>query len=465
MLICITYTSCTAPKALLNTNTQTLPQSYSTVNDTANSAQTKWREFFGDNNLVALIDSALKNNLDLLTTLQEIEVAKNNVRLKSGKLFPILTGAGAAGITKVGRYTSEGAGDASADITPGNLVPSPLNDYMVGFQSSWEADIWGKLHNAKKAAATRYLGSIEGKNFVITNLVAEIANTYYLLLALDNQLAIIRETIQLQKNGLEIVKVQKDAAVATELAVKQFEAQLYNSQGLEFALLQNIAENENKINALLGRFPQKIARDQQTFSAQIPSSIKIGIPSQILKNRPDIMQAELELFATKCDVKAAQAEFYPSLNVSGSLGYQAFKTAYLFTTPQSLLYSLVGDLTVPLINRSAIKAEFKNANAYQLEALYNYQKTILNGYVEVSNEMSNINHLEQSYSLKSKEVEALTKSVEISNDLFKSARATYLEVLMAQRDALNSRLELIEVKKNQFNAVTNIYKALGGGWK
>ncbi len=465
LLICITYASCTAPKAVQTTNTQALPQSYSAATDTTNSAQLKWREFFADKNLVALIDTALKNNLDVLTTLQEIEVAKNNVRLKSGKLFPTITGAGSAGITKVGHYTSQGAGDASADITPGQLVPEHLNDYMVGFQSSWEADIWGKLHNAKKAAATRYLGSIEGKNFVITNLIAEIANTYYELLALDNQLAIIRETIQLQKNGLEIVKAQKDAAVVTELAVKQFEAQLYNSQGLEFELLQNIAENENNINTLLGRFPQKIARDKETFTAQIPSSIKIGIPSQILKNRPDIKQAELELFATKCDVKAAQAEFYPSLNVSGSLGYQAFKTAYLFTTPQSMLYSLVGDLTVPLINRSAIKAEFKNANAYQLEALYNYQKTILNGYVEVSNEMSNINHLEQSYSLKAKEVEALTKSIEISNDLFKSARATYLEVLMAQRDALNSRLELIEVKKNQFNAVTNIYKALGGGWK
>ena len=205
-----------------------------------------------------------------------------------------------------------------------------------------------------------------------------MANSYYELLALDNELEIIRQTIQLQKNGLEIVKIQKEAAVANELAVKQFEAQLYHSQSLEMDLLQQIAENENKINALLGRFPQKIIRDQTTFTAQMPNTVKIGIPAQLLKNRPDIKQAELELFATKCDVKSAQAEFYPSLNLTGSVGFQAFKTSYLFTTPQSFIYSIVGNLAVPLVNRSAIKAEFNKANAYQLEALFNYQRTILN---------------------------------------------------------------------------------------
>jgi NodT family efflux transporter outer membrane factor (OMF) lipoprotein len=300
---------------------------------------------------------------------------------------------------------------------------------------------------------------------VITNLVAEVANTYYELLALDNELELIRQTIQLQKNGLEIVKVQKEAAVVNELAVKQFEAQLYHSQSLELDFLQQIAENENKLNALLGRFPQKIVRDQSTFTAQVPNAINEGIPAQLLKNRPDIKQAEQELLATKCDVKAAQAAFYPSLILTGSIGFQAFKTSYLFTSPQSLIYSIIGDLTVPLVNRSAVKAEFNTANAYQLEALFTYQRTILNGFVEVSNELSNIRHSEQTFNLKSKEAETLAKAVEVSIDLFKSARANYLEVLMAQRDALEAKLELIEAKKQQFNSVTNVYKALGGGWQ
>jgi NodT family efflux transporter outer membrane factor (OMF) lipoprotein len=447
------------------TNNQVIPPSYTDQKDTTNSAQIKWRNFFADQYLVSLIDTAIKKNLDLMVTFQEIEIAKSNVRQKSGQMLPTVTGAGSAGKTKVGRYTSEGAGDASAEITPGRLVPSPLNDYMTGLQTSWEADIWGKLRNSKKAAISRYLGSIEGKNFVVTNLVAEVANTYYELLALDNKLEILRKTIQLQKNGLEIVKIQKEAAVANELAVKQFEAQLYNSQSQEFDLLQQIAENENKMNALLGRFPQNIVRDQTTFTAQMPKDIKVGIPAQMLKNRPDIQQAEQELIATKCDVRAARAAFYPSLNLTGSVGFQAFKTSYLFTTPESVIYSIIGDLTVPLVNRSAIKADFNKANAYQLEALFTYQRFILNGFVEVSNELSNIKHSEQTFSLKSKEAEALTKAVEVSIDLFKSARANYLEVLMAQRDALGATLELIEAKKQQFNSVTNIYKALGGGWQ
>ena len=257
----------------------------------------------------------------------------------------------------------------------------------------------------------------------------------------------------------------KRQAVANELAVKQFEAQLYNSQSQEFDLLQQIAENENKINALLGRFPQNIVRDQTTFTARMPRNIQTGIPAQLLKNRPDIKQAELELIATKCDVKTARAAFYPSLNLTGSVGFQAFKTSYLFTTPESLIYSIVGDLTVPLVNRSAIKADFNRANAYQLEALFTYQRSILNGFVEVSNELSNIRHSEQTLLFKSKEAEALDKAVEVSIDLFKSARASYLEVLTAQRDALEAKLELIEARKQQFNSVTNIYKALGGGWQ
>ena len=326
--------------------------------------------------------------------------------------------------------------------------------------------MWGKLRNAKKAAFSKYLGSIEGRNFVITNLVGEVANTYYELLSLDSELKYVKQTIALQKNALEIIRVQKQAAMVTELAVKQFEAEVFNSQSLQYDIQQQITESENKLNFLLGRYPQPIVRDTTaSFTDQLPILVKAGIPSQLLRNRPDIKQAELELFAAKCDVKVAQAEFYPSFGISGGVGFNAFKTAYLFTSPESIIYSIAGDLTAPLINRTAIKAEFNKAKAYQLEAMYDYQKAILNGYVEVSNEMSNINNLQQAYDQKSKAVDALTKAIDISSDLFKSGRANYFEVLMTQREALDSKLELIEAKKHQLNAVTNIYKALGGGWK
>ena len=446
-------------------NDKALPTAFGEKTDSTNSANIRWKDFFEDKNLSNLIEVALQNNLELMITLQDIEIARNQIKMRESFLLPTTTVGLGAGGEKVGLYTSQGAGDASADITPGNKVPEILGDFQLGIRSSWELDVFKKFRNAKKAALTRYLATVEGKNFVVTNLVAEIANSYYELLALDNQLDIIRETISLQKNALEIVKVQKEAAVVTELAVKKFEAEVLNSQSLEFDIQQQIKENENKINFLLGRFPQPIIRDKTTFTSQIPKQIKDGIPSQLLVNRPDIKKAELELFATDCNVKVAQAEFYPSFNISGAVGFQAFKPQFLLRTPQSIMFGLLGDLAAPVINRKAIQAEFSSAKAEQIAALYNYQKSILTGFVEVSNELSNISNLQKLYDVKNKEVEAHIKAIDISNDLFKSARADYFEVLLTQRDALASKLELTEAKKRQFNAVINVYRALGGGWK
>ncbi len=458
------FTGCKVPELVQDQKLASMPERYSPEADTVSSAEIKWRNFFSDPQLVSFIDTALKNNPDLLKTWQEIEIAQNNVGIRKSLLFPTVTANAAAGVEKVGRYTSQGAGDASTEMTPGKGVPEILPDYFIGLQASWEADIWGKLHNARRAALTRYLGTVQGRNYVVTNLVAEVANTYYELLSLDNQLEIIRQTITLQKDALDVIKVMKQAAVVTELGVKQFEAQVYNSQGLEYEVLQQITENENRLNFLLGRYPQPIPRNSSGFKDLIPTQVRLGIPSQLLRNRPDVKQAELELYATKLDVQIARAEFYPSLSISGLLGFQAFKGSFLFTTPQSLAFSAIGDLAAPLINRAAIKAEFNKAKAYQLEAVYDYQKTILTGYNEVSNEMSNIRNLEKLYEVKSKQASTLTNSIDIANDLLKAARANYLEVLMTQRDALETRLQLMEVKKRQLNAVTNIYKALGGGW-
>lgn len=463
--ICLAVVSCKAPAGAVSTTNAPIPESFSASKDTTNMATLPWKKFFKDKNLVALIDTALQNNQELMITLQEIEIAKNDIRVRKGALLPTVGVRAGAGIEKVGRYTSQGAGDASTEITPGVEVPEALTDYTLAAYANWEIDVWKKLRNAKKAAISRYLSTIEGKNFVLTNLVAEVADSYYELLSLDSQLAIIRQNIQLQSNALEIVKVQKEAARSTELAVQKFQAEVLASQNMEFETLQRIQETENRINFLLGRYPQEIARDKTNFLSLTSETINSGVPSQLLANRPDIKQAEMELAAAKLDVKVARAEFYPSLDISASYGLQAFKPSYLFTFPESILYSLAGDIAAPLINRNAIKAEFKSANSRQLQALYNYQRTVLNAYIEVANQLSKINNLEKSYALKTKQVDALNRSIDVANDLFKSARADYFEVLMTQRDALESKLELVETKKEQLNAVVHAYRDLGGGWK
>ena len=316
--------SCKTPAIAPTKASAAIPESYATSKDTNNTAATPWKNFYKDKNLNDLIDIALKNNQELLITLQEIEIAKNDIRVRKGALLPTVGVRAGTGVEKVGRYTSQGAGDANTEIMPGKEFPDPLQDYTIAAYAHWEVDIWKKLRNSKKAAVSRYLSTIEGKNFVVTNLVAEVADSYYELVSLDNQLEIVRQNINLQKNALEIVKVQKEAARATELAVQKFQAEVLSSQSREFEILQRIKETENTINFLLGRYPQEIPRDKTTFLSLAPFVVSSGIPSQLLANRPDIKQAELELVAAKLDVKVARAEFYPSLDISASYGLQAF---------------------------------------------------------------------------------------------------------------------------------------------
>jgi NodT family efflux transporter outer membrane factor (OMF) lipoprotein len=460
----LAYSACKIPAIADKQENKNLPASYAGSQDSTNTGKIKWKEYFTDPYLAALIDTALQNNQELNITLQEIQIAANEVRASKGEYLPSVGVRAGAGVDKVGRYTNIGAMEEETEIKPGKAMPDPVPDFLVGLYANWEVDIWSKLHNQKKAAVTRYLASMEGRNFVITTLIAEVANSYYELLALDNQLEIVQKNIEIQNNQLEIVKLQKEATRVTELAVRKFQAQMLNTQSLQFDIKQQITETENKINFLLGRYPQSIARNSNGFSEQVPAIVHAGIPSALLANRPDIRQAELELAAARLDIKVAKTRFYPSLGITGGIGWNAFSPSYLFTTPASLAYSLAGDLVAPLINKNAIKASYQTASAKQIQAVYNYQRTILNAYKEVANQMAKIGNLEKSYDLKSKEVEALTQSIDISNDLFKSSRADYMEVLMTQRDALESKFELIETKKAQMNAVVNIYQALGGGW-
>jgi len=460
----LSFTACKLPTPITRTENSTVPASFNNSQDSTNTARLKWKEYFTDPYLAALIDTALKNNQELNIMQQEITISKNEIRARKGEYLPFVGVKAGAGVDKAARYTNIGAMEENTEIEPGRKMPEPLPDYMIAAYATWEIDIWHKLHNAKKAAVAKYLSSVEGRNFAITNMVAEIADSYYELLALDNQLAIINQNIDIQTNALKIVKLQKEATRVTELAVRRFEAQVLNTQSMQYTIQQKITETENRINFLLGRYPQHVERNGQTFTSLSTPIVHSGLPAQLLENRPDIRAAEQDLAAAKLDVKVAKARFYPSLGISASIGYQAFNPSFLLKTPESILYSLAGDLVAPLVNRNAIKATYYTASAKQVQAVYNYERTILNAYVEVANQLAKIDNLGKSYDLKTQQVDALTQSITISNDLFRSARADYMEVLLTQRDALESKFELVETKKEQMNAFVNMYRALGGGW-
>lgn len=440
-----------------------MPVSFGESIDSTSIVQINWKQYYSDKNLVALIDSALKNNQELNIRIQEIEILKNEARAKKGEYLPTVGLGISAGLEKEGRYTRHGSVDENGEIVPGRRFPEPLANYEVAVLGSWEVDVWKKLRNSRKAAALRYLAGREGRNFLVTNLIAEIANTYYELMALDNQLAIIEQNLNIQTGAVNVVRQQKTAARVTQLAVNRFEAQMLNTKNLQYAIRQQIVETENKLGLLTGRFPSGLRRNSNVFHDIVIDSISAGIPSQLMRNRPDIRQAEMELAAAKLDVKAARASFYPAARIVGGIGFQAFDLAY-FTNPESLLFNLAGDLVTPLVNRNAIKAQYNGASARQIQAVFNYERSVLNAYVDVVNQLSSIHNSQESYQTKSREADMLMESVTISNSLFQSARADYLEVLLTQQEALESKMELVEIKLRQFNAKVNIYRALGGGW-
>jgi outer membrane protein, multidrug efflux system len=452
---------CKLFKEPIRTENKSVPAHYNSPADTTNTAHVKWRDYFTDTNLVALIDTALKNNQELNITLQEINIARNEVRAKRGEYLPNAGIQLSGGADKAGKYTWDGQSEHVWEQSESK--PKYIGDFTITAVFSWELDIYKKLRNGKNAAAARYLGSLEGKNFMVTTLISEIANSYYELIALDNQLDIIKNNIQIQESALNIIRQQKDAARVTQLAVNRFDAQLLNTKNLQYEVQQQIVETENKINFLTGQFPVPVKRNDASFNTAVFNSISSGVPTQLLENRPDIRQAEQELVAAKLDIKVAKANFFPSLRISAAAGLQAFNPAVWFN-PTSILYNVFADMMVPLVNRNAIVATYKSSRAKQVQAVYKYEQTILKAYTEVVNQLSGIDNYSRSFNTKSNEVEILTQSVAISENLFKSARADYMEVLLTQREALESRMQLIEIKKKQLNAEVNIYKALGGGW-
>jgi multidrug efflux system outer membrane protein len=441
------------------------PQRFSAESSGPSAASIAWREYFADPSLVSLIHEALEGNLDLRIALQRIELARAGVAASTGALLPQVDLSMGVGVRKFGLYTMDGAGNATTDITPGQRVPTHLPDYAVGLVSTWEIDLWGKLRSQRKSAVAQYLATVDGANLVITSIVADIATSYYELLALDHARDALRSAIERQQQALEVVRVQKDAGRGTELAVQQFDAQLADTRAFEQELTQLGVEIENRINLLLGRFPGPVSRSKGALFGVVPGTISAGVPSELLRNRPDIREAERLVEASQYDVAAARKAFYPSLTLSAGVGFQAFSPRYLFTTPESLVYNVAGGLVAPLINRAALKAQLSGATAAQVQAIHEYQRTILTAYAEVVNGLTNVKNTRQALSFKNEQRTALQRAVETADTLYRAGQATYLEVLLAQQNTLQADLELIETQKRERIATVVVYKALGGGWR
>ncbi|MDP3232081.1 MAG: TolC family protein [Myxococcales bacterium] len=427
-------------------------------------AALSWKEYFADPQLTALISEALTNNPDLGIALQRIEQARAGVKRSTGALLPRLDLALGSGVRRYGLYTMDGAGNATTDITPGQVVPVNLGDFLAGFQASWEIDLWGKLRNQKEATVARYLASVEGSHLVITSLVADVATAWFDLRALDRLEVLLREAIDRQREAMEIVQLQKAAGRATELAVQQFEVQLAETKALAVITSQQRVEAQSRLNLLLGRPPRAIA-PSGAIAFEVEAPVGAGVPADVLRARPDIRAAELELKAAGADLESARAAFFPNITLGASLGVQAFNPVFLARLPESLIYSVVGGLVAPLLNRSGLEAEFDGAKALKLEALHAYQRVALTAYAEVENGLSDVTTTSSLVALRQQQQRTVERSIETADTLFRAGKASSLEVLFAQQSRLRADVELVEAWRRQRIARVTIYKVLGGGWQ
>lgn len=461
--------SCKTPELNVREITGKVPSRFYSGADSSSTLLPLPEQLFTDKQLLNLIDTALLYNFDIRISLQKIEMVRAGVQFNRGLRLPELEALVSAGNRKYGEYTMDGVGNydtrLSRNLNTKQQIPNPIPDYFAGIQSQWEIDLWGKLKNRKKAATARFLASTHGRTLVQTKLVADIASAYFTLQALDMELQIMEDNIALQESAVEVITAEKEVGKATLLAVELSQAQLLNSRTALAELRQERTETESLLNYLCGSYPRFIKTDTNYSTTSIAPILRSGIPADLLVNRPDIKQAEMSLVSAHADVESARRAFYPALNINAFLGLQSFNALLLLETPASAAYHTLGSLAAPLLNRRKLKAELLNSKATQREAYLEYEKSIVRAFMEVYNALNNINNTAKMLELKKEEARLLKQSAITASELFKANRASYLEVIVTQKNALQSQLDLVNYTKRQNITLVDLYRALGGGWR
>ncbi|MFD2100020.1 efflux transporter outer membrane subunit [Flagellimonas iocasae] len=432
--------------------TETLYRTDNLPQDSVSMAEVSWRDLFNDEQLKSYIEQGLENNLDIRIALQSVTAAEAYLKQGKAGYYPTLTGRTSFTRTKNSRNSQFGS-----------FFTSALEQYELSGSLSWEADIWGKIRSTKRAAGASYLQSVAAHQAVKTDLVAAIANTYYQLMALDKQRKIAEQTLESRKSSLETTVALKDAGQVTEVAVKQTEAQVHTTEIILIDLENNIKLLENAFCILLSEPPHEVQRgslENQT----IATDLQTGVPYLLLANRPDVMQAEYGLINAFELTNVAQSNLYPSLSLTASGGFQSLEFDN-WLDASSLFSQLVGSLAQPIFNGRRLRTQMEVAKAQQEQALLSYKKTLLTAGREVSDALYTYDAETQKLEARSKELEAYSTAEDYSEELLNNGLANYLEVLTARQNALNSELSFVDSQYGQLNAMVELYRALGGGWR
>jgi multidrug efflux system outer membrane protein len=368
------------------------------------------------------------------------------------------TGTGGTGGTGTGGTGTTTTTDQSTIVTGG-----ASHQYLLGLSSSWEADVWGKLRSNRRAYAASVLQSEAYRRVVQTQLIADIADNYYSLLALDAQLEITRQTVLNRIQDVETMKLLLEGDVVTGAAVVQSEANRYAAEVTIPDLERNVREAENLLATLLGRVPGPIARG--TLAGQTPPpELLTGVPSQLLRNRPDVLQAEYAFESNFEFTNAARTYFYPSFTITANGGLTSTTISNLFS-PDAIFASIVGGLSQPIFNQGLNRARLRRSEGLQQEYLYTYQQTMFVAGQEVSNALFSYQSAADKKRIRAQQLAALNKSVDYTHELLRAGFANYTEVLTAQQSLLQAQLNGVNDELQQRQAVTDLYHALGGGWQ
>lgn len=428
-----------------------------TIIDSSTIATLPYTQLFADTILQNLIAEGIRENLDLKTAVQRINEAQANLYQSNAAFLPSLDG----NLSVIRNKQSI----AALNLPPNFIGTFPLTITTVqaSVSTSWEADIWGKLSSAKKSSLARLLQSEAAKRAVQTQLIASIASWYYQLLALDQQLKVTEQTLQNRINDVQTMKTLKESAIVTGAAVVQSEANRYAAEVIIPDLKLSIRETENGLSILLSRAPGAIKR--ATLAEQAPyADLQTGVPSQLLKNRPDIQQAEFAFRATFENTNLARTYFYPQLTLTGEIGVSTLKIKNLFN--RSIFYNVIGGLTQPIFNKGQNKARLRIAQAQQEQAYYAYQQSLLTAGAEVSNALYRYQTALEKQSSRSNQLQSLDKAVNFTKQLLRYSSATnYTDVLTSEQALLAAQLSSVSDRLQQLQAVVDLYKALGGGWQ
>lgn len=425
--------------------------------DTITIADIPWREYFSDVYLQSYIEEGLDNNFDLQIAVTRIQQAEAGLSMAKAAYFP--------DIALVGQVTQ----NRVSNRNPATNVPKEKNvlgyhseQYVLGISAGWEADIWGKLNRQSKSSYAQFLSSHSYRNLVQTSLISNIATTYYSLLALDEQLKITKETIELLKESTSTMEALKEAGLLTGAAVEQSKALLYGTQVSIPDLESQIKQMENSLCVILGRDPGPVIR-ADIHVQNVPGELKFGVPAQMLAKRPDVQQAELGFRSAFELKKAAQASFYPSITLSsGTIGYGAASFSGFFK-PENIFANIVGGITQPLFARNQLKGNLKIKEAQQQEALITFEKTVLSAGQEVSDILYGFESSLKKNDVRSLQVQSLLTSVAFTKELLIAGEANYTEVLSAEQSLLQAQLGQVNDKLEQLQYSVSLYRALGGG--